>query len=133
MKSEVYVALRPQVEIVRCEKWDCRLPIAKRKAAQYWLFEPFQDDAKPDITYYCRECYDNYEAEGEFYCDSCNRDIYDSNGYRVNYKLTEDGIICVRCFQEQMFEHGHTEEQLDSGKVWCDWYNETELIDNGFE
>jgi hypothetical protein len=123
ISATVFAALRPMAlqNLTRCDSYDCRLPVSKRKARQRFLYEPFSD--KPDITYWCMACDDEYDPTGEFFCEGCRRDIYDSNGCRLNYKFdAETGdMLCVRCYQDGIFERGHTQAELEDGRVHCDW------------
>lgn len=117
-------------KIVRC--LSCNLPMPDRKAQHTYDYEPFDDE--PVVNTFCIDCFDRCGDEDTFFCEGCCRDIFESNRYRLNYKSLPDGeLICVRCYQRGIFKHGHTLQELDSGQVWCDWYNHSELTGNGFE
>jgi len=62
-------------------------------------------------------------------CDHCNRLIVSqcpSNGWRSYFKLVGDEEICVRCYQEDMLENGHSAESFD-GSIPGDFFNSEDL------
>ena len=128
--------LREQTEVEHCEHCD-RL-IVGRKIRHQEIYQPFSDT--PSVSYYCEPCSDRGygQCEASFYCEGCEREVWDSNGHRVNMKMLGDAYyICVRCFQEDIFAHGHRDEAIDPPPwerftIPCDWYDHAELRERGW-
>ena len=66
------------------------------------IYQPFDDEPTTE-GYICDYCSDDI-----VWCDSCDREIYESNGYRKNvrYNYNNGHMECVRCLQERWFVEG---------------------------
>lgn len=87
------------------------------------IYHPF--DNSPDFEgYICEDCY--YETCD--YCCQCEREIFKSNGMRINIRYDDkiEDVICVKCLQDYWFEEG-MEKFRDA-----DFFNYSDLKDNGF-
>lgn len=99
-------------------------------------------DDEPSNNAYCsEECLqqseDSYYSNFSYqYCDICNRSIIQrcpSNGWREYFKLVGDDLVCCKCYQEYLLEHGLSESGLLLGKLNGDFFNNDDLIENGYK
>jgi hypothetical protein len=125
--------LRSETEVARCDAWDCGRVIVGRRIRHLEIYQPFED--LPDVERYCEPCSDRGAEDNDYssWCFTCERQVYDANGYRSNFKDLGDELICVRCFQSEMFRRGHTDEQVEGRTIPCDWYDHSELRVEGWE
>jgi hypothetical protein len=128
-----FARLREQTEVAHCDH--CDTVIAGRRIRYQEIYYPFDDT--PAHTYtYCEPCSDaGYDqSEQSFWCEGCGREIWESKGHRLNYKLVGGcSMVCVRCFQEDALERGHDDDEIEDGTIPCDWYDHSELRAAGWE
>ena len=88
------------------------------------IYQPF--DSEPSFSgNICEQCYNN----SNFYmCESCFREIFESNGLRINIRFNPEteGWECVSCLQKHWFENGMN--KFDD----ADWFLDSDLTINGF-
>ena len=88
------------------------------------IYQPF--NTEPDFSgNICEYCYD---IRNFCRCEICFREIYYTNGLRINARInpeTED-LECVSCLQKHWFENGMNE--FDD----ADWFLDSDLTINGF-
>jgi hypothetical protein len=126
-----FATLRAQTEVSRCDH--CDKVIVGRKIMHQDVYMPFEDE--PSTFTYCEPCCDRGYDQGSehFYCDWCRREVWENRGYRLNYKVIADCMLqCVRCFQERMLEHGHSDDEIEGDRIPCDFYDYTELAAHGW-
>ncbi len=144
-----YERLRNMVVVQTCEICERIQTIAARPQGdnsnrgryswKHWYFASPWDEEETLFDMVCDDCGDKGRNDGSFapeYCDHCNRYIIQrnpSNGYRNYFTLYQEEMICVRCYQEEMMEHGITDEDVEDGHLSCDFYTESELRDAGFD
>lgn len=127
-----FAQLRNQVEVTRC--YSCDKTIVGKRVMHTDIYYPFEDT--PKTFTFCEPCSDKGEGrfESSFYCEGCERDVWESNGHRLNYKFIGDcTMLCVRCFQEDMLENGHSDDAIEGRTIPCDFYDYTELASKGWE
>ena len=104
----------------KCEY--CGKDESEREIYETAIYQPFDDEPSFEgfICDYCRD--DTY------WCDSCEREIYENNGYRKNIRYDRDNeeMICVKCLQEIWFKEGM--EYFKDG----DFFNDSNLLEHGF-
>ena len=136
--------LRAMVTVANCANCDRRIVGKQVRSTDY--FDPWSpvDQIEPDYTdHYCDDC-DNRGApyEGDFspmYCERCDRDVIQRNprnGWRSYFTSDPEdpgSDCCVGCAQRFRFAFGHTDAELASGRVPCDFYSYDELARAGFE
>lgn len=130
--------LRAQTRVERCE--GCDKIITGRKITEFHTFSPWSelDQVEGDsIAYLCESCNDRgVWDEGTFYCEGCERHVYESNGHR-NHVVRDpewpDMLCCVGCAQRYLLKYGHSDAQLSDGMVHCDFYSYHELTSRGWE
>lgn len=73
---------------------------------------------------------------GYEYCEACYRDIIvrcPSNGWHEYFRYDEDGAICLRCYEEDIFANGLPREKFLAGQIPGMFCNPAELREHGFE
>lgn len=98
----------------------CENPI--RESWYTAIYHPF--DTEPSFEgYLCDNCMDDV-----CWCESCERHIYENNGYRRNVRFDEilGTMICVKCLQEEWFDEG-----MPFFKD-ADWFDDSHLQKHGF-
>lgn len=88
------------------------------------------DDKGRDVTV-CEDC----ESEGNFWCQECNRLVSESCGHNLQYRIVNQELTCLKCYEEQILKEGQDEEDFEgegiSGGMFFSYGNE-ELIKAGF-
>ena len=71
---------------------------------------------------------DTCHGDSYAFCELCHREIFHTNGMRINLRFNSetDGWECVSCLHKHWFENGM--EKFGNG----DWFNDSELINAGF-
>lgn len=102
-------------------------------------------DTNGDLMYFCSwyayDCYYGRQYSKDFayfQCEDCGKDICmqnPSNGWDVQYRwLTEDVIVCSKCFEETMMEQGiDIDECIRTEELQGSWFTDSELESAGFE
>ena len=100
----------------------CGIDENKRDIYFRAVYYPFDDEPITE-GYICDDCSDDI-----CWCDSCDREIYETDGYRRNIRWDEFNgeSICVKCLQERWFDEG-MEKFKDA-----DWFMDKDLSEHGF-
>lgn len=108
-------------EMIEICEW-CDVNGAEREIYFIAIYHPFDDEPSFE-GYLCTYCTDEV-----CYCQTCGRDIFESNGYRQNIRYIDeiDEMVCVYCLQKQWFEEGM--ERFKDG----DWFLDKDLLEHGF-
>ena len=118
-----------KAELIRCDGCCKEFDPADKDARITNVYHPFEDE--PDVFHYCPECSDGCDTD-TFFCESCGRDIYESNGMRINGHVLQGEMVCARCIQEEFFEKGEPTHWHSGGKIKGEWYNDSDLRAHGF-
>jgi hypothetical protein len=86
----------------------------------------------------CEEAlYDEQWSDFRYFkCSICNRIIIrqcPSNGWHSYVRETEDGEICLCCWEEDTFENGLPRKKFEEGQIPGMFYNREDLESHGFE
>jgi RNase P subunit RPR2 len=95
----------------------------ERESWKMSVYHPF--DTEPSFEgYVCDYCMDDF-----YYCEGCDRYIFENNGYRnnVRYNDKSETMICVKCLQNEWFEMG-----MPNFKD-ADWFNDADLLKHGYK
>ena len=71
-----------------------------------------------------------------FNCFMCDRIIIrqcPSNGWHSYVRETEDGEVCLRCWEEDIYENGVPREKFEEGQIPGMFYNRGDLESHGYE
>lgn len=111
---------------------------AKKEFTREVYETPWDDE--PVEKHFCSEkCEYNYLYSGDFqyfYCDGCEREICGQNprnGWHVQYRYYNDNVICLKCFEKEMFTNGLSYQAIKNGDLTGIFFNYNELKDAGFE
>jgi hypothetical protein len=81
--------------------------------------------------------YDQQWADFRYFnCPLCNRIIIrqcPSNGWQSYVRETEDGEVCLRCWEEDIYENGVPREEFEEGQIPGMFYNRGDLESHGYE
>jgi len=91
---------------------------------------PF-DDAPRTITVHhnrdggCGTCseriYDSSWSDFRYFdCEGCNRTICEqnpSNGWHAQYRIVDGEQICLKCYEDELMEHGVNRESIENGTL----------------
>ncbi len=105
------------------------------KIEHYGIFyhlNPWDEDTIDGII--CIDCSNSgCEYETYFICETCNRNIANSNGRTTWSRYINEETICLKCLQEEYFENGIPKEKLKNNSINAGmFYNNSDLIENGF-
>jgi len=71
-----------------------------------------------------------------FECVACGRIIIrqcPSKGWHSYVRETEDGEVCLRCWEKDIYENGLPREKFEEGQIPGMFYNRRDLESHGFE
>lgn len=71
-----------------------------------------------------------------FTCPICNRIIIrqcPSNGWHSYVRESENGDVCLRCWEEDVYENGLPRERFEEGQIPGMFYSRNDLMNHGFE
>lgn len=98
-------------------------------------------DTVPNSNGYCsEECLEHsedssYSDFAYIYCDGCCRNIVErcpSNGWHAYFRIQSEVFICLRCYQENLFENGVSNESLENGTLEGMFFDPSDLEKAGF-
>ena len=99
-------------------------------------------DEEPTEYRFCsEECMENFLYEGDFayfYCDSCGREVCEQNprnGWHTQYRILDEEQVCLKCYQEYIFENGVGREKFENNEIpgmFFSWDN-SEAKEAGYE
>ena len=97
-----------------------------------------ENDICEDFGISCEQAlYDQQWADFRYFdCSICNRIIIrqcPSNGWQSYVRETEDGEICLRCWEEEIYENGIPREKFEEGQIPGMFYDRRDLENHGFE
>lgn len=97
-------------------------------------------DDEPTLKHFCsEECEEAYLYGGDFAyftCDCCGREVCQQNprnGWMVQYRYEDSTMYCLKCYEEDILENGHSEEKFKNGQIPGMFLNDSDLEDAGFE
>jgi hypothetical protein len=137
---EVIKRKRLDSDIVKCAH--CELPIHKADAIKSNLYDkPF--DKAPNEAYFCSPfCYESMIGEiyskdfRYFECAECNRNICEqnpSNGWMTQYRYLGDEKICLKCYEEHLFNEGISDEDIENENLSGMFLDYRDLNKHGFD
>jgi hypothetical protein len=97
-------------------------------------------DDEPVEKFFCsEECEQYYLYSGDFryfICDCCEREICEQNprnGWHVQYRMYNDAVLCLKCFEEEMLTNGLSYNNIKDGDFTGMFFDYKDLEDAGFE
>ena len=85
-------------------------------------YHPFNTE-----PYYSGHLCDSCIIDGFYFCETCERHVSESNGYRRNIRINEYGeVCCVKCLQDNWFENGMPNFQD------ADFFDDNDLENKGY-
>lgn len=137
MSKQLDLSGKEAVKKKKCKQCENYLPESELYGGV--IYQPFNDEPSFEYEQLCERC-EMYLLDNTMYCEMCDRQIFESNGYRGNLRVYpefpfpyyeentyEPDVVCVRCCQEIWFEYG-----MENFKD-ADWFSEQELIESDFE
>jgi len=97
------------------------------------------DNELNDYGISCREAlYDEHWADFRYFdCPMCDRTIIrqcPTNGWHSYVRITDEGEeICLRCYEEEILEHGIPREKFEQHTIAGMFFNQEELRNKGWE
>jgi hypothetical protein len=97
-----------------------------------------RNELRENYSISCEQAlYDEHWSDFRFFqCSICNRIIIrqnPNNGWHSYVRETENGDLCLRCWEEEIYQNGLPREVFEGGQIPGMFYNRGGLKDHGFE
>jgi len=126
--NQIIKNIKNRNKIYECEWCEKEFSYKDKRDNLWWheFYNPFESLPSETIRL-CENC-SNETYEVVECCETCDRYIYQHNGYRINIRYDDkhDEFVCVSCLQEKWLEKG-----MKSFKD-ADFFNYSDLTENGF-
>lgn len=127
-------------ETTKCSKFDIWCFTSEMIDPELYS-RPFDKNPDGDL-YSCHFAVDCVKGDvyskdfAYFECEECNRTICQqnpSNGWHIQYRHTDGGMICLQCYEKDQFENGVDIDEIIKGqRLDGMFFNDSELKENGF-
>lgn len=76
--------------------------------SETYFLSPFDDEATDGEARVCQDCWDASDGleDGLFWCDGCSRQITESRGHHMHYRVVDAGMLCLACVEDTLRREG---------------------------
>ncbi len=115
---------------IKCE--NCYERLARKSYILVVYKSPFRDDV--EVLHFCStSCLDLY-SERVFICDECSKTYWINCSLNSLYRIVDDSILCLSCYQNEILENGIPLQELEKGSIPGMFfsYGNTECLEAGY-